>query len=174
MEKTIDAICPEHRDQVANRIAQQTDRVPFYIERIVSRLAEQDEPVVESSVDTMINRQLVDDKDDWEMHHFRGRLEVYDKGRIVDANGHSLERRLVARRILDHIACEEQPQSMDDVWAAVKSQMALDDRDTVIELLSFLAQDHYLIADDSKRYTFRFPLIRRWWLTAHGLAQGGR
>jgi hypothetical protein len=52
--------------------------------------------------------------------------------------------------------------------------MALDDRDAVIELLSLLAQDHYLIADDSKNYTFRFPLIRRWWLTAHGLPQGGR
>ena len=167
-------VSPEHMEAIANRIAKQTDCVPFYIERVVSRLAEQDEPVVESSVDTMINRQLVDDKDDWEMKHFGDRLEIYYKGSVVDVNGRSLQRSLVSRRILDHIACEDQPQSIDAVWAAVKAKMALDDRDVVIELLSFLAQDHYLIADDTKRYTFRFPLIRRWWLTAHGLAQGGR
>ncbi len=167
-------ISPEHMDVIANRIAQRTDCVPFYIERVVSRLAEQDEPVVESSVDTMINRQLVDDKDDWEMKHFRDRLEIYYKGSVVDVNGRSLQRSLVSRRILDHVACEDLPQSIDAVWAAVKATMALDDRDVVIQLLSFLAQDHYLIADDTKRYTFRFPLIRRWWLIANGLAPGGR
>ena len=167
-------VSPEHLDVVANRIAQQTDCVPFYIERIVSRLAEHDETVVASSVDTMINRQLVDDKDDWEMKHFRDRLKIYYKGSVVDVNGRSLQRSLVSRRILDHVACEDLPQSIDAVWAGVTATMALDDRDAVIELLSFLAQDHYLIADDTKRYTFRFPLIRRWWLTAHGLAQGGR
>ena len=148
--------------------------MPFYIERIVSRLAEHDETVVASSVDTMINRQLVDDKDDWEMKHFRDRLEIYYKGSVVDVNGRSLQRSLVSRRILDHVACEDLPQSIDAVWAAVKATMALDDRDVVIQLLSFLAQDHYLIADDTKRYTFRFPLIRRWWLIANGLAPGGR
>lgn len=167
-------VSPEHLDLVASRIAQQTDCVPFYIERIVSRLAEQDETVVESSVDRMINRQLVDDKDDWEMKHFRDRLKIYYKGSVVDVNGVSLTWSLVSRRILDHIACEDQPQSIDAVWAAVTAKMALDDRDAVVELLSFLAQDHYLIADDMKRYTFRFPLIRRWWLTAHGLVPGGR
>ena len=167
-------ISPEHMDVIANRIAQQTDCVPFYIERVVSRLAEQDEPVVESSVDTMINRQLVDDKDDWEMKHFRDRLKIYYKGSVVDVNGRSLQRSLVSRRILDHVACEDLPQSIDAVWAGVTATMALDDRDAVIELLSFLAQDHYLIADDTKRYTFRFPLIRRWWLIANGLAPGGR
>ena len=167
-------VLPEHMDVVANQIAQQTDCVPFYIERIVSRLAEQEETIVESSVDTMINRQLFDDKDDWEMQHFRDRLEIYYKGSVVDVNGRILQRHLVSRRILDHIACEDQPQSIDDVWAGVKSKIALDDRDAVIELLRLLAQDHYLIADDAKRYTFRFPLIRRWWLIAHALMQGGR
>ncbi len=167
-------VSPKHMEVIATRIAQQTDCVPFYIERVVSRLAEQDEPVIESSVDTIIKRQLVDDRNDWEMDHFRERLEIYYKGSVVDVSGRILQRHLVSRRILDHIACEDQPQSIDDVWAAVKSKMALDDRDAVIKLLSLLAQDHYLIADDAKHYTFRFPLIRRWWLIAHGLAQGGR
>ncbi len=163
----------ELMDAIANRIAQQADCVPFYIERVVSRLAEQDEPVVEASVDKMFHRQLIDDRDDWEMNHFRDRLEIYYKGNLVDANDRGLQRHLVSRRILDHIACEDQPQSIDEVWLAVKSKLALDDRDAVIELLSLLAQDHYLITDDSKRYTFRFPLIRRWWLIAHGLTKGG-
>ncbi|MDZ4849439.1 MAG: hypothetical protein SGI77_09095 [Pirellulaceae bacterium] len=56
----------------------------------------------------------------------------------------------------------------------MKAKFALNDRDAVIELLSFFAQDHYLIADDNKCYTFRFHLIRRWWIIAHGLNQGGK
>jgi hypothetical protein len=165
---------PELVEAIADRIAAQTDCVPFYIERVVSRLAEHEDIVVDVSVDAVITRQLVDDRNDWEMNHFRERLEIYYTGSVVDVNNRIVPRHTVARRILDHIACEEQPQSIDDIWAAIKATIAIDDRDAVIQLTGLLAQDHYLISDASKRYTFRFPLIRRWWLIAHDLKQGGR
>jgi len=137
-------------------------------------LAEQDAPVVDELVEKTIVRHLVDDRNDWEMDHFRKRLEIYYDGNVVDTNHNPLPRHRIARRILDHIACESNGQSIDDIWAAMKATMSLDDRDAVIELLSLLSQDHYLIADDTKCYTFRFPLIRRWWIIAHGLSQGAK
>jgi len=159
---------------IANLIASQTDCVPFYIERVVNRLAEQDATVVESTIEQTIRRHLMDDKNDWEMDHFRQRLKIYYEGDVVGANNQPILRHLIARRILDHIAIENESQSIDKVWNAMKAKFSLDDRDAVIELLSLLAQDHYLITDDQKHYTFRFPLIRRWWIISHGLNQGGK
>ncbi|WP_417734954.1 hypothetical protein [Rosistilla oblonga] len=166
-------VAPDLLQAIANQIAQQADCVPFYIERVVSRLAEQEEPVVQSSVDETVQRHLVDDRDDWEMEHFRTRLEIYYDGQVMDTNAGPVPQHKLARRILDHIACEDAGQSIDAVWAAMKAKMPLDDRDAVIDLLSLLAQDHYLVADNNKHYTFRFPLIRRWWIIANGLQQGG-
>ncbi len=168
------SIEPAHVASIANQIASQTDCVPFYIERVVSRLVEQDAAVVAASVEYTILRHLVDDNNDWEMNHFRQRLEIYYDGNSLDSNNQKIPRHTIARRILDHVAREDASQSIDEIWNAMKAKFALDDRDAVIELLSLLAQDHYLIADDNKRYTFRFPLIRRWWIIAHGLNQGGK
>ncbi|MFN5074548.1 MAG: hypothetical protein ACK5MO_03045, partial [Planctomyces sp.] len=39
----------------------------------------------------------------------------------------------------------------------------------LIQLLRALAQDHYLVSNVDKLYTFRFPLIRSWWQIAQGL-----
>lgn len=72
--------------------------------------------------------------------------------------------------LLDILAVASTPQTIDQVWAAMKAQMALDDRHAIVRLLTSLAQDHYLTADTEKRYAFRFPLIRQWWILAQGLS----
>ncbi len=76
----------------------------------------------------------------------------------------------LARAILDILALATTPQTIDEVWAAMKARMALDNRDQVIQLLRLLAQDHYLTSDSEKRYVFCFPLIRQWWRLAQGIA----
>jgi hypothetical protein len=45
----------------------------------------------------------------------------------------------------------------------------LADRNQIVQLLKSLAQDHYLTSDSKKRYAFRFPLIRQWWVLVQGL-----
>jgi hypothetical protein len=71
---------------------------------------------------------------------------------------------------LDIMAVSDDPQSIDEVWAAVKASFAVADKEPIIRLLKSLAQDHYLISDTEKRYSFRFPLIRKWWVLAQGLS----
>jgi len=54
-----------------------------------------------------ILRHLVDDNNDWEMNHFRERLKIYYDEYVLDSNNQKIPRHTIARRILDHIACED-------------------------------------------------------------------
>ena len=42
-------------------------------------------------------------------------------------------------------------------------------KNLALTMLKSLGQDHYLLCDTQKRYTFRFPLIQGWWKLAPGL-----
>lgn len=157
-------------NEVARRIAELTSNVPFYMERIVGRLALSASPIASSDIDQVVLAQLTDDHDPWEMEHFRSRLEIYYQRSLKDTNNVTIEEYALARSILDHLAVAQTPQSIDDVWSFVRSQFALTDRQIAVQMLSDLAQDHYLISDTQKRYSFRFPLIQRWWTIAQGLS----
>jgi hypothetical protein len=154
-----------------NELALLTDRVPFYLERVVARLAELDGPVYVNDARQIVREHLTDDNDVWEMEHFRGRLNIYYHGTSNDANGKPIPCASVASAILDVLATAPEPQTIDQVWAAMKAKLALDNRDQIIQLLKSLAQDHYLTSDSEKRYVFRFPLIRQWWVFAQGICQ---
>jgi hypothetical protein len=157
-------------ERLPGELASLTDRVPFYLERVVARLAELDGPVSVEHAHQIVRQQMTDDHDAWEMEHFRTRLGIYYPGTSSDANGRPITNESVARALLDILAVASTPQTIEQVWAAMKAQMALDDRHEIVRLLTSLAQDHYLIADTEKRYAFRFPLIRQWWILAQGLS----
>lgn len=158
-------------DSVAAAIADLTDCVPFYIERVVARLAEFDREVSPEDAKEVVDRHLSDDNDEWEMEHFRTRLSVYYTGTIKDANGEAIENAKIASTILDVLSFATTNQSINEVWSGVKAQLPLDDRDQIVRLLKSLAQDHYLECDEQKRYAFRFPLVQRWWVLAQGLSK---
>ncbi|GAA4468599.1 hypothetical protein [Novipirellula rosea] len=154
---------------LSQTLAEATDRVPFYLERVIARLAEFDRPVMLDDVQSVVAHHLADDFDHWEMEHFRERLKIYYTGDLVDANGAVIPRSLVAREVLDYMSQETEPQSIDQVWQGLKAKLALTDRGVAVDFLKLLAQDHYLKSDSAKRYSFRFPLIQKWWVLAQGL-----
>lgn len=158
------------RERLPDELARLTDRVPFYLERVVASLAELDGPVSIENARQVVRQQLTDDHDAWEMEHFRSRLDIYYPGSSVDANGKPIPAARLAGGILDILSLASTPQTIDEVWAPMKATMALDNRDQIIQLLRLLAQDHYLTSDSEKRYAFRFPLIRQWWRLAQGIA----
>lgn len=158
------------RDGVIEQLAQLTDRVPFYIHRVVSKLAMLDGIVTPQAVESEIKKCLTDDADPWEMSHFRDRLKIYYRGTIQDANGAVIETASVAKLLLNNLAAVAHPQSIEQCNADLKSKIPIENRDLVIELLSSLAQDHYLERDQDGKYAFRFPLVRRWWVIAEGLS----
>ncbi len=162
-------VAPADRELLPHELAVLTDRVPFYLERVVARLAELEGPVSVQDARQIVRQHLTDDNDVWEMEHFRGRLKIYYHGSSGDANGRPILNASLASAILDLLAIAPTPQTIDEVWAAMKARLALDNRDQIIQLLKSLAQDHYLTSDPDKRYSFRFPLIRQWWVLAQGI-----
>jgi hypothetical protein len=104
------------------------------------------------------------------MEHFRQRIPVYYPGTIAVGDRDTLDRDAIVVCILDELSVCRSPRSIDEVWATVKSSLPLDDRALVVDLLRNLSQDHYLVSDEYKRYSFRFPLIQQWWKLAQGLS----
>ncbi len=162
-------VASEAAATVAEELARATDCVPFYLERLVSRLAEQDAPATLEDAHRLVREHLTDDQDRWEMEHFRSRLAIYYLGTHMGAQGQIVRNEDLARAMLDFLASADTPQPIESIWADLKNQHSLADRNHVVQMLSSLAKDHYLIADTDKAYTFRFPLIRNWWVAAQGL-----
>lgn len=157
-------------EPLAVTIADLTDRVPFYIERVVARLAESPQSVTPQTAREVVDQHLTGDDDAWQMEHFRSRLQIYYTGAFAGANGREIHLADLAAAVLDHVALADQSLSIDQVWGALKAQFAVEDRARIVQLLRSLALDHYLTTDKRKRYSFRFPLVRRWWVLAQGLA----
>lgn len=157
------------RQAVIAELVQKTDGVPFYIERVVKRLALQEEVVSPETVARQISFNLTDDNDHWEMEHFRARIPMYYPGTTNSENHHVTSKAAVVMAILDYLSEEDNSKSIDEVFGAVKSTIEMEDRPLIIQLLRNLAKDHYLIGDAHKNYSFRFPLIKQWWKLAQGL-----
>lgn len=159
----------DSQDSVVQRLVELTDGAPFYIHKVVSRMAIADDVATPATVAAEIKRHFTSTSDPWEMEHFRERLTIYYRGRLNDADGKAVERASLAKALLSHLAVATEPQSIDQCNADLKSRTRLENRDAVVELLRSLAMDHYLTRDDDGRYRFRFPLIRKWWILAEGL-----
>jgi hypothetical protein len=159
----------DSRDSVVERLVELTDGVPFYIHRVISRMAISDQVATPATVEAETRKHLTDTSDPWEMEHFRKRLKIYYSGQLTDADGKAVEKAPVAKALLSHLAVATEPQSIDQCHADLKSRMRFENRNAVIELLKSLAMDHYLTRDEDGRYRFRFPLIQKWWILAEGL-----
>lgn len=151
------------------RLIAVTNQVPFYMERIASQLGLLAHPISASDVEDTFQEQLSTANDPWEMEHFRERLETYYQDSIHNTQGQPLKRSAVARSVLDQLSTLDQPASIDEVLTYLKSQFAIGDRQDVIQTLRWLELDHYLKSDRSKRFEFRFGLLKRWWKLNQGL-----
>lgn len=151
------------------RLVRLADCVPFYIEAICSRLGELSGPIDVGTIEDTVLQQLTSDHDPWEMEHFRERLGTYYSGTVTSTSGTIIRDEDIAREILDHLTCAKEPQSIEQIWSFVKAKFEVADRNHIVEILRSLSLDHYLISDTQKRYSFRFPLIQRWWKMAQGL-----
>lgn len=154
---------------ILERLVRATDSVPFYIEAVCSRLGELEGPISLDAIEQTVRQQLSSPHDPWEMEHFRERLGMYYNGSLDDTAGLRVRDADIARAILDHLAVTDEPQSIDHIWGIVKSSFKITDRNHIVEILKSLALDHYLDNDPDRRYSFRFPLIQRWWKMAQGI-----
>jgi hypothetical protein len=147
-------------DEAAEAIAEETDCFPFYIQHVVSSLSFDQLPANPNQIQELVQRQLVDAGDPWELGHFRSRIRIY-YANIADA-------RLV-ELILDSL-CDQDVTTVNDLLNLINAQTGdFDDRGNLVRVLRLMERDHYVTRDTEGRYRFRFPLIRRWWKLDRGL-----
>ena len=156
-------------DEFFCRLIALTDGVPFYLEKVCTRLGEKGQPVSAEDVEAVVRYQLTTALDPWEMEHFRSRLVIYYSGVVAAADGKEIPKAEIAMRLLDALSVVNKPKSIEKIWQAVKAKYALSDRQFIVDLLNSLALDHYLTSDTKKNYSFRFPLIKQWWKLAQGI-----
>lgn len=158
----ITSACPS---ETAETVARLADGFPFYIHHIVKALKYAALAVPNGAdpalVEEVVQRQLTDPNDPWELDHYRDRIPVY--------YGEDAEQAVLG--ILDGLAASPEPTalSINALLHEARASGTLDNREQLIELLRLMEQDHYLSRTTSGEYSFRFPLLRRWWRLARGL-----
>lgn len=93
------------------------------------------------------------------MKHYLDRIKDY----------YAADDQIMVTTILDVISGSEEPLKFDDIYKRVKASVVTEDRDTILELMNLICQDHYLIKDTEGRYAFTFGIIKRWWKTYRAL-----
>jgi len=146
----------------AKSLADGCGHVAFYIQKLVSRLANQ--PDLETLTPALINATLQQEitsvNSGWDLKHYRTRIPLY-YGEGEEA---------LVLRILDCIAAREATDfAMID--KEVRSQGAKKSAEHLRKLLELLEQDFYIHRDDKGRYGFRISVIRRWWKTDRNLPE---
>lgn len=151
----------DRKDQAAEAIADETDCFPFYIQHVVSSLAQDQLPANPEQVRELVQRHLVDANDPWQLSHFRTRIPIY----YSDPR----DAKLVGL-LLDALSVSDIHRSLSELQSDINSQTdQYDNRDLLVRVLRLMERDHYLTRDTNGKYQFRFPLIRRWWKLDRGL-----
>jgi hypothetical protein len=142
----------------ATAIAREADCFPFYIHHIVRALKIRSLEATSETVAQVVVSQMVDSNDPWELLHYRERIPIYyrDDPKAVFM-------------ILDELAGQPGTASVSELLARLKGGSSFDDRERLLRILSLMERDHYLKRNETGRYHFRFPLIRRWWKLNRGL-----
>lgn len=143
----------------AEVIAEISDQFPFYIHHIVKALKLSGERGSPESVVKIVQKQLLDANDPWELNHYRERIPGY----------YGKEHENVVLAILDSLAESEQPVSLKALITDLKSSGIDETREVINELLRLIRQDHYLSRNDEGHYLFQFPLLQKWWKLYRGL-----
>jgi hypothetical protein len=135
----------------AKFLADSVGNVAFYIHKLVSRLP-RSKTIDPALIEATLNKEIAHPDNDWDFAHYRTRLRQY----------YGKDEKLVLL-ILDAVAGADEPLSLDALRKHLSTQTRFDDIERLRDLLKLLEQDYYLARPSAGHYTFRFPLIRRWW-----------
>ena len=140
---------------VPRTIAAQADNFPFYIHHIIKSLKTtfSHKTILPEDIEAVVKQHLTAAHDPWELRHYLERIPSYYG-----------EQKETANLILDELALQSQPVLAKNLQAVLQGQSNRPPgAEDLRQLLSHMVQDHYLSKDATGGYSFRFPLIKRWW-----------
>jgi AAA+ ATPase superfamily predicted ATPase len=144
--------------EVAKAIAENVDGFPFYIHGIVSELKMCRKPIDIKAVSELVDKKLVEGHDSWHLRHYENRIRTY----------YSSEQSQISLIILDILASTDKPLSFNEVFNFLKSQIPMEDKEIVRNLLKLLQQDHYITRQVDGCFHFRLSIIKRFWKINRG------
>ena len=143
-------LCSDRLHANAQLIARSVGYVGFYIHKLISRL-----PITRiisaELIQATLRREIANVGGDWDLAHYRQRLEKYYGSDAV-----------LALYILDSVA-HTQPIGFAQIKREISGQLPELKPQQVASALRLLVQDHYLVLDGQQNYRFYLDLIRAWW-----------
>ncbi len=158
-------------DELLIKIVQFCDNVPYYIDKVIGKLALSSIKLSLENIDSKLQEILMTYGSDLNLEHFRARLKDYYAGVILDVQGKEISLSHLAKQILNYIAVNNKV-TIEECFSDLRSKYALsvEHRDKVVELLKLLTDDHYFVKN-GQHYEFAFSMIKRWWVEAEGLEE---
>jgi hypothetical protein len=153
-----ESIRTDNSQKCAEFIAKSVGNVPFYIHKLISRLNKSEDYTVES-IGSVLNFELADLNNDWDLEHYRVRLGEYY------GDDESL-----AIAILDAIAMQTE-LDFEQVRSMVSTQMNVGD-EKLRTVLKLLCKDHYLEHSTKGKYAYYIAVVARWWRISRDLKKG--
>jgi len=135
----------------AETTASLTGCVPFYIHRLATRLPKGTK-VNSKSIKLTLEKELTNTDGDWDLAHYRNRLQVYYPVGQDEK---------IALTILDTLTRSPLPQR--ELLNIVKSTVPDTDDEQIRDVIKRLTADHYLIRDATRNYCFYLEIVRHWW-----------
>jgi hypothetical protein len=131
----------------AEAITTSSGRVPFYIHCILFHLAQSAARIDATAIETAVQQIVGAASDPAELRYFLKRIDTYYD--VSDA--------AIAKTILAAMAASDTALPAGRMTGLVSA-----DENQIFDVLDLLAQDHYVVNDESG-YHFRSPLMKRWW-----------
>lgn len=145
-------------DAAASAIANSVDHFAFYVHHLVRRLKNLAIAAEPAAIADTLAKILRDPADPWELRYYLTRITTYyDKDESL------------ALVVLDTIASASSIP-FDDLFVAVKKQIAITDKEMLRAVLVLLQRDHYVRRDDNRRFEFSYGLIRSFWRVERDLS----
>jgi hypothetical protein len=156
--------CKDRRATAAC-IARVTNCIPYYIHWVVANLKDRGDVADSELAERIVAEAMVDHQDSWHLQHYRDRLKEY----------YGEDRLPVVLALLDELAAAKGPIPFDQLCSGLATALRPDeseaagqilggDRELLRHILTLLQRDHYIRQEPNEgTYSYRFPLIQRWW-----------
>jgi hypothetical protein len=147
--ESIEASEPE---RVVQETAAVAGNIPFYIHQVVGAMRRR--TVGPGTPHAIAEEGLRDPQDAWGFRHYRTRI----------SRDYEADDQRYALAMLDALSVSEVPLDFRGLMSRAKTHPGVTDDELARAVLKLLQQDHYVVkASDTGAYTFRTPLIARWW-----------
>ena len=143
---------PADIPQLAARIFDEVGGFPYYVHHVADQLHQLSRPPTLADVTDVVDKLVDDSHDPANLRYYINRMgQYYTEGQ-----------RTLALLALDTLARQEGPLSAPDLLNLCRHEDSALDGESFGDILTLLAQDHYIELVDGA-YDFRWRLVRRWW-----------